>query len=115
MDSIPLDPMEAALIAVAVVAVIVGATWFRGRRLPPQKTFRCARCAAVEAFSHRTIEAWRAGKAKLFCASCHAKWLQSQPSGGRIGRPSGCMGALVIGVALPALIVGAFYYAYRIA
>lgn len=108
MDSVPLDLMEAALVAAAVIALIVGVKWFRGSaRLPPQKTFRCARCSSVEAYSHRTIEAWRAGKAKLFCRSCHAQWLQSQPSRGRLARPSnsGCLGVLILAAAIPTLVL----------
>jgi hypothetical protein len=86
---------------------------FIGRRSPPQKTFRCARCSTVEAHSARTIEAWRAGKTKLFCGSCHAKWLQSQPRVSRVSRPSGagCLGVLLVAVVVPALVLGAFYYA----
>lgn len=117
MDSIPLDPIQAAVIAVLVVAAVIGAKWFFGSsRLPPQKTFRCARCSVVETHSSRTIEAWRSGKTKLFCGSCHAKWLQSQPSG-RVNQPSrsGCLGMLVFCSVIPALVFGAFYYAYRIA
>jgi hypothetical protein len=84
-----------------------------GRRPPPQKTFRCARCSTVEAHSARTIEAWRAGKTKLFCGSCHAKWLQSQPRVSRASRPSsaGCLGVLLVALVVPALVLGAFYYA----
>jgi hypothetical protein len=118
MDAIPLDSIEAALVAVAVIALVIGGRWFRGSgRMPPQKTFRCARCSAVEAYSHRTIEAWRAGKAKLFCRSCHAKWLESRPSVGRVARPSssGCLGTLLLAFVIPALLLGAFYCAYRIA
>jgi hypothetical protein len=118
MDGIPLDPIQAAAIAIVVVAVLVGARWLRGgRRLPAKKTFRCARCSTVEVHSNRTIEAWRAGKTKLFCGSCHAKWLQSQPAGGRVSRASGsgCLGMLVLCSVIPVLAVGAFYYAYRIA
>jgi hypothetical protein len=57
---------EAIVIGLLVIAAIVGAkrVFSRGR-LARQKTFRCARCSAVEALSTRTIEAWRAGKTKL--------------------------------------------------
>jgi hypothetical protein len=118
MESLPLNLTEAIVVGLAAIAVIVGAKWlFGGRRLPPQKTFRCARCSTVEAHSNRTIEAWRAGKRKLFCGSCHAKWLQSQPRAPRLSRPSGsgCLGVLLLVVIVPALVIGAFYYAHRIA
>jgi hypothetical protein len=118
MESLPLDPEEAIVIGVVVIAGIVGAKWLFGRgRFPAQKTFRCSRCSAVEAHSARTIEAWRAGKAKLFCGSCHAKWLQSQPRAARTGRPSssGCLGVLLFALVVPALVIGGLYYVHRIA
>jgi len=118
MESLPLDLKEAIVIGLVVIAAIIGAKWLFGRgRLPSQKTFRCARCSVVEAHSNRTIEAWRAGKTKLFCGSCHAKWLQSQPRAPRAGRPSGsgCLGVLLFALVVPALVIGAFYYAHRIA
>ena len=118
MESLPLDLEEAIVVGLVVIAAILGAKWVFGRgRLPPQKTFRCARCSAVESHSTRTIEAWRAGKTKLFCGSCHAKWLQSQPRAPRTRRSSssGCLGVLLFGFVVPALVIGAFYYAHRIA
>ena len=118
MESLPLDLKEAIVIGLLVIAAIVGAKLVFGRgRLPPHKTFRCARCSVVEAHSTRTIEAWRAGKTKLFCGSCHARWLQSQPRGPRTGRPlgSGCLGVLLFALVVPALAIGVFYYAHRIA
>jgi predicted CxxxxCH...CXXCH cytochrome family protein len=121
MESFPLDPKDAIVIGLAVIAAIVAAKWFFARRrLPPEKTFRCGRCSAVEAHSARTIEAWRAGKTKLFCGSCHAKWLQSQPRGPRTLRTSrssgsGCVVVLLLALVVPALVLGAFYYAHRIA
>jgi len=112
MDSFSRDQLGAALIAVLVIGFVVGARWLlKSRALPPQKTFCCARCAAIEEHSHRTIAVWRAGKAKVFCDACHARSLEKQ-RGSRTS--SGCMGTLVA-VALPALVFGAFYYAYRIA
>ena len=118
MESLPLDLKEAIVVGLAVIAAIVGAKWLIGRRrLPPKKAFRCARCSAVEAHSTRTIEAWRAGKTKLFCGSCHAKWLQSQPRAPHTSRRSGsgCLGVLLFALVVPALVIGAFYYVHRIA
>jgi hypothetical protein len=103
--------ISSLVVFIPLAAVLV--RLFIGRRSPPQKTFRCARCSTVEAHSARTIEAWRAGKTKLFCGSCHAKWLQSQPRVPRASRPSsaGCLGVLLVALVVPALVLGAFYYA----
>jgi len=116
VDGIPLDRFDVA-VAAAVIAILIAARWLRTHRMPPQKTFRCARCSAIEAHSQRTIEAWRSGKAKLFCCSCHAKWLQTQPFADRpSGRArSGCLGVFIFAVVAPAILWGAFYYAWRIA
>jgi len=118
MESLPLELKDAILVGLAVIGAIVGVKWiFGGRRLPPEKTFRCARCSVVEAHSARTIEAWRVGKTKLFCGSCHAKWLQSRPRASRTSRRSGsgCVGVLLFALVVPALVIGGFYYAHRIA
>jgi hypothetical protein len=89
--------------------------WFLSSgRLPPQKTFRCARCSIVEPYSRRTIDAWKDGKAKLFCAACHAKWLETRPARlrSRYAGNSGCLGTLVVVTLLPATILtGAVCYA----
>lgn len=55
----------------------------------------------------RTIEAWRSGKTKFFCQTCHAKWLQSRPHQERdsyaksAGGSSGCLGVVVLFAMLP--------------
>jgi hypothetical protein len=118
MESLPLDVKEAAFVALTVVALLAGAKWFvSGRRVPLQKMFRCARCSAVESHSARTIDAWRVGKTKFFCGSCHAKWLQSQPRvvSTRRESSSGCLGVLLLALAVPALVSMVFYYVHRIA
>lgn len=94
--------ISSLVVFVPLAAMVV---WlFVGRRLPPQKTFRCARCSTIEARSARTIEAWRAGKTKLFCGPCHARWLQSQPRASRAGRSSGggCLSVLLVALVVPA-------------
>jgi hypothetical protein len=118
MNGNSIASVELALIVGAAVVVVFVARWFRDSgRLPPQKTFRCARCSTNEMHSSRTIEAWRAGKKKLFCGACHAQWLRSQPSGRGIDRKSssGCLGMLVLGAIVPMLTVAAFYYAHHFA
>jgi hypothetical protein len=89
------------LIIVGVVALLLLPRILRRSRQPKETRFRCAKCATISPHSTRTIEAWRAGKTKLFCANCHAEWLRRQPAGS-ITRPaarSGCLSVLV-GIAL---------------
>ena len=85
------------LIFVGVVALLLLPRIFRRSRRPKETTFRCARCATVAAHSNRTIEAWRAGKSKLFCANCHVDWLRRQPVGSspRRAARAGCFSVLV--------------------
>lgn len=116
MDRLLLDPIGAAVLAVVVVVGVLGWKWLFGRnRRPPQKAFRCARCSRIEAYSARTIEAWRAGKTKLFCRSCHARWLETQPASRRasVSPRSGCLGILLLATLIPMLAIVSFYYAYR--
>jgi hypothetical protein len=118
VDSIPLEPTEAAILAVAVVIVfLVWKRLFGAGRVPKQKHFRCARCSKTEAYSTRTIQAWREGKTRLFCRSCHIEWLKSQPASRQSNRSarSGCLGALVIGVAIPMVSMLTLFYAYHAA
>jgi hypothetical protein len=117
MDGIPLNSTGVAVLAAVLVAGILAAKWFRGSfRMPPQKAFRCARCSSVESHTKRTIEAWRAGKSKLFCGACHAQWLKSQPSHatGAYSR-SGCLSVLVVAALLPGLAIVAYFCICRIA
>ncbi len=105
------------LFGIGVVAIIV--IGFLGRlipkRMPPSKSFKCGRCGTQATHNDRTAEAWRNGKTKFFCQSCHHKWLQSQPprpsypSSGRggyttrasPGRGSGCLVVLVLFALVP--------------
>ena len=116
MDSLSLDPIEVALLAgVLLIGVLGWQRLFRRARRPSQKAFRCARCSKIETYSTRTIEAWRLGKTKLFCRTCHAKWLETQPAAHRVraSSRSGCLGVFVLAALIPTLALVSFYYAYR--
>ena len=91
------------LIVVGVVALLLLPRLWRGSRRPKETTFRCARCSAVAAHTDRTIEAWRSGKEKLFCNSCHTEWLRRQPSntGSRQGARSGCLSVVAALIFIP--------------
>lgn len=85
------------------------------RRRPATGTFTCYRCGAISAHSARTMDALREGKARLFCRSCHHKWLSTQPSCRKTPRSpvrgassSGCLGVVLVIVALPMLGIAAW-------
>ena len=96
----------AVVFAVVVVAAVV-MRLLRNRRVPKQKSFKCARCSATAQHSERTINAWREGKTKFFCGACHAAWLNSQPAQRGLGRSSnrgvrsGCLGVLACLLVVP--------------
>ncbi len=104
----------AVVVAVVLLAAVV-MLLFKIRRVPEEKSFRCARCSATAQHSARTINAWREGKTKFFCGSCHAAWLNSQPSQrgsghsrGR-GERSGCLGVLACLVVFPVALLAVWW------
>jgi hypothetical protein len=101
------------LIAVLVVGLLLGRKFISPRQ-PKEKNFRCTRCKATSEHTHRTINAWRAGKTTFFCNSCHARWLESKPRdsesgsgpvvrGSRSG--SGCLSVLAVVAIVPLAVV----------
>lgn len=99
------------ILGIGVVLVIV--VGFIGKlipkRMPPSKSFKCGRCGVQALHTNRTAEAWRNGKTKFFCQSCHHKWLQSHSPQehesygvrGSSGRGSGCLGVVVLFALVP--------------
>lgn len=100
----------------AIVAVLVIGYFLPGRRkVPEQKSFRCARCAKTCQHTPRTINVWRDGKSKFFCNSCHSEWVRSHPNtqGDRrrgAGSRSGCLGALACLIFIPAALILGWLY-----
>ena len=91
---------------VAVVVVIGVVAMLMPKRKPPSLVFKCGRCGTAARHNDRTSEAWRNGKTKFFCQTCHAKWLQSRPpqereSHSASGSGSGCLGVVVLFSLLP--------------
>ncbi len=88
---------------VVAIAILIALQILRYRRRPKERTFRCAKCSTPTVHAGRTIEAWRIGKQKFFCDSCHAQWLQSRATqiASRRAESSGCLGIIVVAVATP--------------
>jgi hypothetical protein len=119
-----MDPNALIVAGIVVAAILVARRSFGGKREPrqppKQQPFRCARCSTSSMHTARTLEAKRRGKTKFFCNSCHGEWLRTQPANpapsrrswqphtaSRAGR-SGCLGAVVLAVALPTVAVVTF-------
>lgn len=94
--------------AIGVIALALVA-WLLPKRQPPEKFFKCSCCHTLARHNHRTIEAWRSGKPKFFCQSCHTKWLSSRApkereqysSRSSAWGDSGCLGVVALFVVLP--------------
>jgi hypothetical protein len=50
----------------ALLALVLVSKFVSNGKVPPEQTFRCAKCGTRSAHNERTIEAWRQGKQKLF-------------------------------------------------
>lgn len=97
-------------IAVIVAVLAIGYFLLGRRNVPDQKTFRCARCSKTFPHTSRTIDAWRDGKSKFFCNSCHSEWVRSRPQS-QVGRSagggsrSGCLGVLACLILIPVVCI----------
>jgi hypothetical protein len=96
--------------AIAVAGIVVVGRLFVGGRSPTQQSFRCSRCSSTSMHTARTIEAWRRGKTKFFCNACHGEWLRTQPREAKQGHggSAGCLSAVVVFLAIPAVVVMAY-------
>jgi hypothetical protein len=89
-------------IAVVLVLVLAIVGKLLPKRQPPSPLFKCARCGTTARHNNRTAEAWRSGKARLFCQACHAQWLASQTHGlPSSSRNPGCLSIVVMFATLP--------------
>ena len=95
------------VLAIFVLVMFISKIINRFNR-PKEKAFRCGRCGKTDNHNSRTINAWRNGKKKYFCSTCHQKWLktknihpsQNQPSyktSGSGGSGVGCLPIIIIG------------------
>jgi hypothetical protein len=103
--------MNPEYIVLGAIGLAVAYFFLRPRSSPKEKSFRCGRCSSLSQHTPRTINAWRDGKTKFFCNSCHAEWVRSHPhqrapvrSSGGGSRP-GCLGVLACLVFIPVAVV----------
>lgn len=84
--------------------LLVSVVILNRQKKPKEKWFTCARCKKTENHSKRTIRAWNNGFTKLYCGSCHKKWLRENEKPQvhmSSGRGGGCLGMAVILILLP--------------
>ena len=82
----------AAVVAVVGIAIVAA---LRRQKRPPHRSFKCGRCGSAALHDTRTIGAWRDGKQRFYCSTCHADWLRSHPQDSRSRRgQSGCLGVV---------------------
>lgn len=107
------------LFGIGVIALVVVGLFSRliPKRMPSSKAFKCGRCGVQTLHTSRTAEAWRNGKTKFFCQSCHHKWLLSRPPqereshGARGSLGSGCFGVMALFALVPLGIWAVWAYA----
>ena len=99
-------------IPLGIPALILLAIYNR-QKTPASKLFTCSRCRCNTPFDKRTIAAWNMGTLKLYCSRCHAEWLStrntqhqkshttSHSTHTTSNKGSGCLGALLLLIALP--------------
>jgi cold shock CspA family protein len=90
--------------AISAIAAFIILNW---QKKPNQKQFNCARCGAIANFDSRTIQAWNNGFMKLYCNTCHQRWLRENPvqptHSYSVGRGSGCLVLLCVLAIAPVL------------
>lgn len=99
----------ATAIPLGIPALILLAIYNR-QKIPASKLFTCSRCRCNTPFDGRTIGAWNMGAVKLYCSRCHAEWLRNRNNGQdnsytSSNKGSGCLGALLLILALPIGII----------
>lgn len=80
MESLSSKDVVGVILGILFLGALVFARFGSRPRMPRDRFFNCWRCKALTPHNQRTIEAWRQGKARLFCGACHSKWLMSHPA-----------------------------------
>jgi cold shock CspA family protein len=101
--------------AIAPYVILAIVAWFalNRQKKPKEKQFSCARCKAMVDFDSRTIQAWNNGFQKLYCGTCHQRWLHENPIQTRnysMGRDGGCLGVLCLLITVPVMAWVALFH-----
>jgi cold shock CspA family protein len=89
----------APIVGLFIFAVVI----LNRQKKPKEKWFTCTRCKKTESHGKRTIRARNNGFTKLYCGSCHKKWLQEneEPQSYVSRSGGGCLGVAVLLILLP--------------
>ena len=88
----------------AVILGVICMLLLRRQKNPKKKQFTCCRCHRNNFHSKRTIQAWNNGFIKLFCGSCHQKWLREKENTEPVTYVSshtkghGCLGIVLLSI-----------------
>lgn len=99
----------------AGVILVIAVILLNRQKKPKEKRFSCARCRKISDHDKRTISAWNNGFLKLYCNTCHQKWLADQPKQTQhisvSSRGGGCLGISALLVILPIMVgVGVYQW-----
>jgi cold shock CspA family protein len=96
----------------AGIIFVVAVVMINRQKKPKEKIFSCARCRKISEHDKRTISAWNRGLLKLYCNSCHQKWLEDQPKQQHVALSTqgrGCLGVSAL-LALLQILIGVAGY-----
>ena len=109
------DPTLIVIIVAVVLCIFFIRFLFRPKG-PPTATFKCARCGIIARHTQRTVDAWRRKANRLYCETCHRKWLETQPRQGGATAPDGsrrgCLGVLFLIACVPLAVLAFAWYAF---
>ena len=99
----------------AGVILVVAVVLLNRQKKPKEKRFSCTRCRKISDHDKRTLNAWNNGFLKLYCNTCHQKWLADQPKQAQhvsvSSRGGGCLGVSALLVILPIMVgVGVYQW-----
>ena len=87
---------------------------------PKENYFHCTGCRETAEYDPRTLAAWQAGFAQLYCSQCHSQWLRNRPKSAiqpgsnssisKTNRDSGCLGMLLILVFISLITSAGLYH-----
>ncbi|WP_458776991.1 cold-shock protein [Desulforhopalus sp. 52FAK] len=79
---------------------------------PKEKSFSCAGCKTITDYDRRTIEAWNRGFTRLYCSTCHHRWLLENPHQKLTSQTNRgeCLGVFVLMLILPTVGSLCFYH-----
>ncbi len=92
------------------IPAVIAFLFLSRQKKPKKKSFSCSGCRKTADHDPRTIEAWNKGFTRLYCKTCHLKWLKNNPLQDRPSMQNngnGCLGTIALMIMIP--IVGSIW------